>query len=91
MSVNVYEAGTAISFSEGEYSDYGYAGHVVTMKRCDLPALAQEFKDSYKAKDEWDKPDPGAFVAWLCSQGHCFPADVEECHIGSYGRLEVAS
>lgn len=86
---HIYPAGTAIAFSSGEYSDFSYVGHVVTLKQLNLPERMQEFKDSFKPADEWDEPDPNSFVAWLVSQGHCFPADVSEAHIGSYGRLEL--
>ena len=88
-ATNIYPAGTAIAFSTGEYSDFGYIGHVVTLKTCDLAALIDEFKGAFKPKDEWDEPDPGQFVAWLVAHGHAFPADVSEVHLGSYGELEL--
>ena len=86
---NIYPAGTAIAFETGEYSDFGYIGHVVTLAALNLRERMEEFKAGYKAKDEWDEPDPSAFVAWLVSQGHCFPAAVQTVHIGSYGTLEL--
>lgn len=85
----IYPAGTAIAFETGEYSDFGYIGHVVTLKELNLPDRMQEFKDGFTSKDEWDEPDPSGFVGWLIAQGHCFPADVQTVHIGSYGRLEL--
>ena len=85
----IYPAGTAIAFEAGEYSDFCYIGHVVTLKELNLPERMQEFKEGYKPKDEWDEPRPDNFVAWLVSQGHAFPADVQTVHIGSYGRLEL--
>jgi len=89
MSVHQYPAGTAIAFASGEYSDFSYIGHVVTMKACDLPALIAEHKSTYVAKNDWDEPSSDSFVAWLVASGHAFPADVSEVHIGSYGRLEL--
>lgn len=88
--MSVYPRGTVVAFSEGEYSDFGYAGHVVTVVDCDFPALAKEFSKNYKPKDEWDRPDPHSFIAWLVVNEKCFPATVSEVHLGEYGRLSVA-
>lgn len=84
-----YPAGTVIALETGEYSDFGYIGHVVTTRECDFPALAAQYKDEFVAKDEWDEADPGGFVGWLTIHQHVFPATVSTLHIGSYGRLEI--
>lgn len=91
MHVHKYPAGTAIAFSSGEYSDFSYIGHVVTMRECDLPALIEEHKSTYVAKNKWDTPDSASFVAWLVISGYAFPAEVTEVHIGSYGELKLGT
>ena len=80
--------GKVIFFSEGEYSDYGYCGRVVTLRDLDLRAVADEFRRQYKATDEYDTPDPDSFVAWLCANQYVVEIDSNEVHLGSYGRLE---
>lgn len=87
--VHQYKAGTALALSEGDYSSYGYISHVVTTKDCDIPSLMEAFKAQYVPKDEWDKPDPDKFVAWLVVNEHVFPASVQEVHLGSYGELQL--
>lgn len=84
-----YPAGTVIAFETGEYSGFGYMGHVVTTRECDFHALAEEYKAQFKPKDDWDEADPEGFVGWLTINQHVFPATVSTLHIGSYGRLEI--
>lgn len=86
---HVYEAGTVIALATGEYSDFGYIGHVKALGELDVPALMQEYRDQYEPKDEWDEADPHGFLGWLISTGKVEAFDCQECHIGSYGRLEV--
>lgn len=38
-----YPKGSIMVFTTGEYSDFGMAGFLVTIKDCDLPALAQAY------------------------------------------------
>lgn len=76
-------AGTAIAFSEGEYSSFGYIGHIVTLKELDLRAEIETFKAAHQPRIRADRPQPRQFVAWLVAQGSCFPADVTEIHLDS--------
>jgi len=85
----IYPAGTAIAFETGEYSDFGYIGHVVTLKELRLFDKIQEYKKQYVGMNEYDTPDPESFLGWLTATGFVFPADVQTVHIGSYGRLEL--
>lgn len=85
----IYPKGSILTLSSGEYSDYGIVGILVTVKDCDLRTLAAEYKASHRPKNQWDKPDPDGFVAWLVVHGHAMPVDASEVHIGSYGRLEL--
>lgn len=97
-------AGSLICFSTGEYSDYGYAGHFVTLKdvtRERLTAariLAQQRID--EATAEWteesgEEPHPSwldiheVFIAELIRAGLLMAVNCHEMHIGSYGRLEL--
>lgn len=87
--VMVYPAGTILLCEEGEYSDFGYCGQLVTLKEVDLPKLATEFKLLTKDRDIWDTPTPNEFVAWLVAQQHCAPLNCETVYIGAYGKIVI--
>jgi hypothetical protein len=87
---NVYGPGKTLLLSEGEYSDFGYAGQLVTLKKCDLGALAAEFVGQWKG-DRWRFDGASNFVAWLVAQQYCAPIECEEVHIGSYGSLQIGN
>lgn len=86
--MSIHKAGTIVLFSNGEYSDYDYCGHVVTQHDCDFSALVEEFKAQYKPKAHYDTPEPGTFVAWLCAKQHVVEINCTEIHLG-YGSLEL--
>jgi len=83
--------GTAIMFTSGAYSDFGTSGFLVTIKDCDLPALAQQFVNEEHErlkgdKEAWrDQDDPTDFPSWLVANGYAFAAQYSELHLGSYG------
>lgn len=85
----IYPAGAVIAFETGDYSDFGYIGHVVTTRDCDFVALAEKYRENFVSNDEYHKPDPDGFVGWLTINEFVFPATVSTLHIGSYGRLEI--
>lgn len=74
-----FPRGSVIQFTEGEYSDFCLCGMVVTIKDCDLPALAKEYAAFENA---W----AGKFATWLVANGHAMPCEATEVHLGSYGR-----
>lgn len=79
--------------SEGEYSDFGYCGQLVTLKVCNLRDLIDAYKAAFALEhgdEEWRNPDIQGFVAWLIVTEHCMPLTCSEVHIGSYGgQLEL--
>jgi hypothetical protein len=79
--------GKIILFSEGEYSDFGYCGHVVTLCEIDMKEAVAEYKAVYRPKNDWDSPEPDGFVAWLCAQQKVAEINAEVIHLGEYGRL----
>lgn len=85
--------GSALIFTSGEYSDFGLSGVLVTIKDCDLPALAKEYVAQEWAAikerggDDWDKPGPDGFAGWLCANGHAMAAEAQCVHLGSYGEF----
>ena len=91
----VYPKGTIVLFEEGEYSDFGYCGQVVTLQTLDLKVAAAEWKDGL-GKDEdgndlannWDH-GPSAFVAHLIAKQICAPLECQTAYLGSYGRVEI--
>lgn len=83
----IYSRGTIIIFEEGEYSDFGYCGQVVVLRKLDLRAEVAAWKASVK-EDDWDK-GPDMFVADLIARQIVAPLDCQTVHIGSYGRVEL--
>lgn len=92
MSENIlkYPAGTILLCEEGEYSDFGYCGQLVTLCECDLRALAAEYTEKYKPKSDYDRPDACGFVAWLITTQKCAPLECQTVYLGSYGELKLA-
>lgn len=85
----VFDTGTIVLFSSGEYSDRGLCGEVKLLRSCDFRALAQEYKDQYTPEDDWDDPEPIDFVAWLVRNQHVEQIDCSSLHLGSYGELNI--
>lgn len=85
----IYPKGTVLLLEEGEYSDRSYCGHLVTVRDLNLREAGASYAEQYKAEDEYDRPDPSGFVAWLVAEQFAMPLDHSEAHIGSYGRLEI--
>jgi hypothetical protein len=88
-----YPRGTCLVFTTGEYSDYGLRGILVTIKECDLPALAQLFAQAEKEKAikeklGWFNLNIGDFPSWLVANGYAMPADAETVHLGNYNKFE---
>lgn len=83
-----YKPGVVIQFSHGEYSSYGMVGLVVTLKECDLPALAQQYvgqrKAAIAAGKEYREAEPENFPSWLITNGYVMPVDYQEVHLGGY-------
>ena len=89
----IYKAGTIVLFEEGDYSDFGYCGQVVTLCDLDLPAAIQAWKeglgvdkDGRPIADSY-KHGPSAFVAHLIKTQQCAPLECQTVHIGGYGRV----
>jgi len=84
------EAGKLICFSTGEYSDYGYDGHFLTLEPLTRP-MVEEVADKCRARClEEDGYDPkGYFIPELIKRGLIMIVDCQEIHIGSYGELDV--
>lgn len=80
----IFPAGSAIILTEGEYSDKGIAGTVVTLKECDLPALAKQYRAATNPEGKAYGDDISGFVSWLVANGWAFPAEVQEVHLGGY-------
>lgn len=77
-----YPKGTIVLFSEGEYSNFGYCGEVVTLQDLDLDAAIAEFKDG----KEYER-GPSDFIAHLVATQVVAPLDCSTVHLGSYGEL----
>lgn len=88
MTEQVFPAGKIIIFSEGEYSDYGLTGRVVTLCQLDIPAEIAAFKAQFKPTNRYDRPEPDNFVAWLCANQKCAEIEATELWLGSYGELK---
>ena len=84
-----YPPGTILLLEEGEYSDFGYCGQLVTLCDLDLREAIETFLEPHKDKEPWERPDQSEFVAWLCATQRCAALECQTAHIGSYGRLEL--
>lgn len=84
------EAGKLICFSTGEYSDYSYDGHFLTLEPLTRPVV-EEIADICRARAlEENRYDPkGYFIPELIKRGLIMVVDCQEIHIGSYGELYV--
>lgn len=95
METLKYPKGTILLLEEGEYSDFGYCGHLVTLCELDLRKEVQEWREGL-GKDEdgdWVVDDwrhgPSALIAHLVASQKCAPLECQTVHIGSYGRVEL--
>lgn len=86
------EAGKLICFSSGEYSDYGYNGHFLTLEPLTRP-MVEEVKVECEAKAISENGDKyGArefFIPSLIKRGLIMVVDCQEIHLGEYGDLTV--
>lgn len=96
MKPNVYPKATILLMEEGEYSDRGSCGELVTLCELDLRAeieawrlsLGKDEDSGCWVADDWDH-GPSAFVAHLVATQKCAPLKCQTVHIGSYGRVEL--
>ncbi len=82
-----YRRGTALVFTTGEYSDYGISAMLVTIKDCDLPTLAKEYRAGDTNADSYDRGRPEGFGSWLVANGHAMPMEAQSVHLGDYGEF----
>lgn len=89
-----FKAGSAITFTTGEYSDFGTCGTLIMLKDVDLAERARSFDAASKAanpkavEDGWYGVDLYAFSAFLITSGYAMAADVQEVHLGNYSKFE---
>lgn len=88
---NKYEtkikSGNLITFTQGEYSDYGIMDYVVALGDFDLSEQKIQFLDYIeKTQDDEDDINQHQFISWLIQQGHVesINNNVREIHLGSY-------
>ena len=88
MKPRVYKPGTILLFEEGEYSDFGYVGQVVTLRELDIAAEIAAQRESL-GKNEYgdmvaDDHDhgPDVFVAHLVMIQAVAPLECET--LGNY-------
>ncbi len=90
------KAGKLFVISEGEYSDYGYAGHFLALVEI-TPDMFQEVIDEclkhIPKEDDYFDTTYGAsekFLPALIRRGWVIDVDVQVIHKGSYGRLSLS-
>jgi hypothetical protein len=81
-----YPRGTIVLFEEGEYSDFGYCGQVVTLQELDLQAEVAAWNERYP-EHSWDR-GPSDFVSDLIARQIVAPLDCQTVHIGS-GKVKL--
>lgn len=80
-------AGRLTTFSEGQYSDYGYRGTYVALKDLTLdelvakaePLRVGEYEDNLEGVE-----------ALLIREGYLLEVDITEIHLGRYSTLEIS-
>ena len=87
-------AGAAITFTSGEYSDFGTCGTMIMLKDVDLAERAQAYDAAQRAEKVEDveagyySTDLHGFPAFLITSGFAMAADVQEIHLGCYSEFE---
>lgn len=81
-----YPVGSVIQFTSGCWSDFGTVGMIVTIKPCNLPALAQSMTGG-KSKHGADAGHYD-FAGWLIANGYAMPVDCAAVHLGDYSDWE---
>lgn len=79
-----FPPGSIITLTRGSYSDFCLDSILVTLKQCDLPALAKQFRDEHKPESAYDYAEQRDWSGWLVAKGHCAPVEQTEVHIGDY-------
>ena len=82
-----FPAGTALQFTNGEYSDFGPCGAVILLRDCDLIALGKAFVKEHGIGPEifaQTKLEGSDFVSWLIVNEYAFPAAIQEIWLGRH-------
>lgn len=85
---NFFPAGTPITFTSGEYSDFSIVGQIVTIRDCDLPKLAQKYVTEKNPAGERYGDEIEDFVAWLVVKEHAMPMAGQTVHLGDYSTFD---
>ena len=80
-------AGKLTTFSEGEYSDYGYRGTYVALKDLTLDELIAK-GESLRTGKYYE--DSGKVEALLIREGYLLEVDMTEVHLGGYGTIDIS-
>jgi hypothetical protein len=78
----VIPAGSLLTISTGEYSDYNVAGVFRALADIDANALQDEWKEQHPG--EGDKFDDDAFLAWIAGRKLLEPVPSFEWHLTDY-------
>ena len=84
----VIPAGSLLTVSTGEYSDYGVWGVFRALKDIDAQALRAQWLADHPDQAARYAFDDRAFFAWVCVQGIVEAVPSAEWHLGDYGRAE---
>lgn len=76
--------GEIITFSTGEYSDYGYNGSVIMLEDVDL---AEFIKEHFIGLDVYGAGEIDTVASHLIAKQKALPLENREVHIGTYGRF----
>lgn len=78
--------GKVIGFTHGVYSDFVYAGSVVTLKEFNLRELVTEYIEEFNASkvSEWAHASPYGFLGWLVVKEYAMPLEQQVVHLGDY-------
>jgi len=84
---HIYEPGTIIQFTSGEYSDFGPCGLIVTTTRIDLKEQILKLAEEQAADLDSYSYDSSELVSFLIKHSLAVPVDFTEIHLGNYGEF----
>lgn len=83
IQIETIKAGTLLTISTGEYSDYNVHGVFRVMKD-----ITQDDYDAFRVEDENGFCDVANVLARMATSGYIEDVPSTELHLGSYGELD---
>lgn len=84
-----FKLGDIILLSNGEYSDYSFAGPFRVLKPLNFNSeLLKELQGNWKPSSHWEQFSPDSVIGGLTSLGYIEDIESSEVWIGAYGKVD---